>query len=345
MKTATNRNTHASARREFLSKASALSVASLLSLPRIASAEAALETTKIRFVIDDAICLVPQMLSADLLRLEGFAEVEYIKVNYEEHSSIGAAVAAGQGDFAQDAAISLLPLLDARQPVVILSGVHAGCWELFGGPRVRAVRDLKGKRIPIAAAGAEEHLLASSLVAYLGMDPRKDIQFVAIPSFDDQVKAFVAGDVDAMFAFPAQPQRLRAEKIGHVIIDSARDRPWSQYYCCAINANRNFIQRNPVATKRALRAILKATDICAQDPQRAARFLVDKGYEARYETAVEVLNKLPYGRWRDVNPEDTLRFHALRLHETGLVKSNPNKLVAEGTDWRFLNELKKELKR
>lgn len=80
-----------------------------------------------------------------------------------------------------------------------------------------------------------------------------------------------------------------------------------------VGANRDFAMRIPVATKRALRAILKATDICAQDPQRAARYLVTKGYEPSYETALEVLSNLSYGRWRDFNAEDTLRFHALRL--------------------------------
>ena len=44
------------------------------------------------------------------------------------------------------------------------------------------------------------------------------------------------------------------------------------------------------------------------------------------------------------NPEDTLRFHAIRLHEVGIVKSSPQRLIANGTNWRFLNELKRELK-
>jgi NitT/TauT family transport system substrate-binding protein len=34
----------------------------------------------------------------------------------------------------------------------------------------------------------------------------------------------------------------------------------------------------------------------------------------------------------------------LRSHEVGMIKSNPQKIIALGTDWRFLNELKKELK-
>ena len=28
----------------------------------------------------------------------------------------------------------------------------------------------------------------------------------------------------------------------------------------------------------------------------------------------------------------------------GLIKSGPQKIIAQGTDWRFINELKKELK-
>jgi hypothetical protein len=52
-------------------------------------------------------------------------------------------------------------------------------------------------------------------------------------------------------------------------------------------------------------------------PHRA-RFLLAKGYEPRYELALEVLKELPYRRWRDANPEDTLRFHALRLPSTGV---------------------------
>jgi hypothetical protein len=41
---------------------------------------------------------------------------------------------------------------------------------------------------------------------------------------------------------------------------------------------------------------------------------------------------------------DAVRFYSLRLHEAGLIKSSPQKIIAQGTDWRFLNELKRELK-
>ena len=56
------------------------------------------------------------------------------------------------------------------------------------------------------------------------------------------------------------------------------------------------------------------------------------------------MREIPYGRWRDYNPEETVRFYALRLREAGMVKGAPQKLIARGTDWRFVEQLKKELK-
>jgi hypothetical protein len=74
------------------------------------------------------------------------------------------------------------------------------------------------------------------------------------------------------------------------------------------------------------------------------RFLVDKGYTPRYDYALETLQDIPYGKWREYDPEDTIRFYALRLHELGMIKSSPQKILAQGTDFSFLKELKKELK-
>ena len=108
--------------------------------------------------------------------------------------------------------------------------------------------------------------------------------------------------------------------------------------------NREFVRRYPVATKRVLRAILKAADLCATEPARAAQRLVDGGFAERYDYALQTLSEMPYDKWREYDAEDTIRFYALRLHEVGMIKSSPHKIIAEGTDWRFLNELKRELK-
>ena len=84
--------------------------------------------------------------------------------------------------------------------------------------------------------------------------------------------------------------------------------------------------------------------MCALEPERSAKLLVDKGITTHYDYALQMMKEIPYGKWREYDPEDTVRFYALRLNEAGMIKSSPQKIIAQGTDWRFLRELKKELK-
>ena len=129
-----------------------------------------------------------------------------------------------------------------------------------------------------------------------------------------------------------------------MIVNTTIDRPWSQYFCCMLVGNREFVRRHPVATKRAVRAILKADQICALEPERVARDLVAQGYTKSYDYALQTMKEVPYGRWRQYDPEDAVRFYALRLQEAGVIASTPQKIIAEHTDWRFLTKLRKELK-
>lgn len=327
-------------RRRFLGSISALGATWLLPTSP-AAAEPPPEVKQIRFGYIPTVCLAPLFLAEGLLHSEGFERVEYF-----DNTISGPVDKAGAVwvDFFQNDAASTLYGQDRGLATVALAGIHGGCYELFGNERVEAIRDLKGKRVAIDAFGGVAHVFIASTVAYVGIDPRKDIDWRVAGSWPDAMRLFVDGKADAFLAGPPQPQELRSWKIGHVIVDTVQDRPWSQYFCCLLVARREFAQKYPAATKRVLRAMLKAADICAQEPERAARYLAAKGYERRYELALEVLKELPYRRWRDANPEDTLRFHALRLREGGLITENPNRLIARGADWRFLNELKKELK-
>jgi NitT/TauT family transport system substrate-binding protein len=288
-----------------------------------------------------SLCTVPPYIAQELLLAEGFSDVEYIKMQTGLPGS--AALAHGQADLSLNFAGPLIVSLDAGNETVVLGGVHVGCFELVTTDRICTIRGLKGKTIAITAPGGSHHIFASSIVSYVGVDPRTDIHWVTHPP-TEQIRLLTEEKIDGLCAFPPTAQELRAKKIGHVVVNSAVDRPWSQYFCCMVEGNREFVRKHPVATKRALRAILKAADLCAADPDRAARFLVDNEFVKNYEYALQTMKELPYNKWREFDPEDTLRFYALRLHEIGMIKSSPQKLIAQGTDWRFLKELKKEMK-
>ena len=333
-------------RHDFLAQAAALTGGSLLPFSNTARAEPPPEVSRIRVAKIPAICLAPEYLAEEMLKLEGFTQIEYPELNRLDTQSL---LLEDVADISVGTPSDLPPLWDTNKGkgVVALAPIHGGCYELFARDPVLSVRDLKGRRVAIEsiAYGVNTaYYYVSSIAAYIGIDPRKDIKWVEGKTFIGAMQLFVDGKADAILGFAPQPRDLRAKKIGHVILNTTQDRPWSQYFCCVVVARREFVAQNPIATRRALRAFLKSADVCSNEPERAARMLVDKGYEPRYDVALEVLKELPYNHWREANPEDTLRFHALRLHEVGMIKSIPEKLIAQGTDWRFLNELKKELK-
>ncbi len=329
-------------RRGFLGGLALAGTAGFLGLhPELVAAEPPPETTKIRVVKSSGICVAPQYVAEEILQGGGFTEVQYVQEVAAQGT--GQPLPLGHADLGMAFSGPLIVRVDAGDPIVMLAGVHVGCYEVFGTDRVRAVRDLKGKTVAVPELGSAHHLFLASMVAYVGLDPRQDIQWVThAPSVSIQLLA--EGQVDALVGFPPVPQELRAKGIGHMVVSSAVDRPWSQYFCCIAVGNQAFVRRHPVATKRALRAILKATDMCAREPDRAAQLLVEKGYTPNYDYALQTLREIPYNRWREYDPEDTVRFYALRLREVGMIKSTPQKIIAQGTDWRFFNELKKELK-
>ena len=307
----------------------------------LAAAEPPPETTMLRLGQSPAICVAAQYLAQEFLPGEGFTKVDYVKMGPQLFVK---AVASGAVDFAMNFAAPLLIPVDAGEPIVMLGGGHVGCFELVGTDRVRAIRDLKGKTVAVAEMGGSDHVFLASMVAYVGLDPRKDVNWVVHPRAEF-IRLLADGKIDAVLAIPPQPQELRARKIGHVVVNSMMDRPWSNYFCCMAYTRRDFVRKYPVATKRVLRAILKGADVCAREPARAARFLVDKGFTKDYDYALQTMQEMQMAyRWREYDPEDTLRFYALRLHEAGMIKSSPQKIIAQGTDWRFLRELKKELK-
>jgi NitT/TauT family transport system substrate-binding protein len=285
--------------------------------------------------------VAPQYVAEAILPSEGFTEVQYVKV--PGAGKVYPKLVSGEADISIAFIAPFLVQVEAGDPIVMLAGIHPGCFELFATNGIRAVKDLKGRTVSIPELNGSGHLFTSVVAAHVGLDPKRDINWV-VQQPADSIQLLATGKIDALMAFPPVPQELRAKKIGQVIFNSLLDRPWSNYFCCLIAGNTEFVKKHPVATKRAMRALLKGNDVCTTKPEETASFLVKRGFTPNYDYALQALKELPYARWRDYSSEDSVRFFALRLQEAGFIKLNPKKLIAQGTDWRFLNELKKELK-
>jgi NitT/TauT family transport system substrate-binding protein len=318
-------------RRRFLGGLTLAGTAGLLGLyPRPGAAEPPPETTRLRLVAVYNSCFAPQFVAAEeFLQAEGFADVQYVQTaDGQVEYSPARAMASGKFDLVMSFLTNQLLLIEKGAPVLILAGDHIGCIELFAQHAIRSPRDLQGKSVAVIRkeASAPDYTFLASFVASVGLDVRRDLNLVVYPTVE-AMQRFADGQIDAFVAGPPLAQAFRARQVGHVLVNNGRDRPWSQYFCCTVAGHREFVRTHPVATKRALRAILKGNQVCALEPDRVAQSMVDKNViregGASYESVLQGLKEFSYATWREYDAEDSVRFYALRLQELGMITSTP----------------------
>jgi len=307
------------------------------------------ETTTVRIVSPPA-CDSGLMLAGDYLREEGFTDIRYIDTNFIERAWLlnhEADISVAHPEF-------ITASLDAGVPLVMLAGLHSGCLEVWAGPGIQSIGEMRGKKIAVRRADTSDqfYVFFATLLGYIGIDPLKDVQFLAAGTGPEMRAAFLEGHADAVLVGSTTgPNFRRLPKApGHVILATMTDKPWSQYLCCTLVAHRDWARQNPIATKRVTRAVLRATDAAARDQPRAARDAVAAAHAAVAGGADfaddsivrETMDMCTYD-WRELDPEETLRFFALRLAESKLIKSTPQQLIAQGTDLAYMRQLRKEL--
>ena len=252
-------------RRDFLATLSAAGVASILGIRRSLADEAPPEVTTIRLRRDPSICVAPWYIAEDLLRAEGFTDIRYVPAQSGPIQT--QMYTRGELDFGLSDPGMVVFRLDTGVPITALAGVHAGCFELFAHEPIRTISDLKGKKVGIDVLGSGKHRYVAVMAANVGLDPAQGHRMGRgfCPQPDGVVPhGVVRREESRCFSrVPPEPQELRARKIGRVILNTTTDQPWSQYFCCLLIGNREFVRDHPVATKRVVRALLKANDICA----------------------------------------------------------------------------------
>jgi NitT/TauT family transport system substrate-binding protein len=307
------------------------------------------ETTTVRWVSPPP--CDPLWNAKDYLLAEGFTDLQIVPITPTTTEWL----TADKADFNTGGYPSLIATnVDAGLPIVYLAGIHPGCYELFATPGIGTIRDLRGKTIAVNATNVSDQFYSffAILLAYVGIDPRTEVNFIEVPPDSAALRdAFLDGRSQAFIAPAASGPLLRRnpKNPGKVILDTTMDKPWSQYYCCNLVANRDWVRRYPIATKRFTRAILRAADGVAKDKPRAAREYVASGLNSTIGSPIneeitnEVIRDLSYD-WRELDPEETLRFFALRLADAKLVKGTPQQIIAQGSDFAYMRQLRTELK-
>jgi NitT/TauT family transport system substrate-binding protein len=196
-------------RRQFLTTVSLAGASGFVSAPLALAAEGAFETTTVRILKNPGICIAPQYVAEELLVGEGFTDIRYV----DQGPTLDLSVKIGRGDadFSLDFAARIVQTIDNGGAIMVLGGVHVGCYELFAKDEIRSISDLKGRTVGIQIGGTNPHAFLIAMAAHVGLDPRQDIHWII--STDPSVKPielFAEGKIDAFLGTPPEPQQLRA---------------------------------------------------------------------------------------------------------------------------------------
>jgi|SRR5271166_1756403 len=129
-------------RRRFLTSLSLAAAAGLFGASRGFADEGAPDTTTVRILKNPGICIAPQYVAEELLRGEGFADIRY--VDQGPTLDLSEKIGHGDADFSLDFAARTIQTIDNGGAIMVLGGVHVGCYELFAKYEIRSVGDLTG---------------------------------------------------------------------------------------------------------------------------------------------------------------------------------------------------------
>jgi NitT/TauT family transport system substrate-binding protein len=301
------------------------------------------ETTTIR--LGTPSCCGPLMASEPYLREEGFTDIQL--------QDAPAMPVARLVDGTIDLGIAFPPTLanaiDTGRNVVGIGPVHPGCIEIWATSDIQTLRDVRGRRVVVRGTTADDptYPYYAMFLKEAGVAP-SEVNWMVQPGADF-VRAFLEGQSDLLYlattglaAWKRNPART-----GHVVLDQVMAMPWAELDCCIITTTTDWLRANPVAAKRALRAIYRAADALPVDRLEAAKTATDKGLFGganNLELVREAANMVPFD-WRKYDVAESMRFHTKLLNEVGLVKVAPDEMVAKATDGRFAKELASELKK
>ncbi len=276
------------------------------------------------------------------LREEGFTDVQF--------SDMGtlAAITAGNAHIGNAFPQAFFSSVESGPKVVSLGGLHPGCVEIWAQPGIASVKDLKGRSITVTSKALTNlpYTYIAMALKQAGVDP-KDVNFV-VQADADTLKLYLEGKSDAVFVATTGAAALKANPAnkGKAIYSQVMDEPWKSNNCCFIIASEPWYRTNPIAAKRAMRAIYRTADALPADRADAAKLATDKGLfggAAALANVREAANMVPLD-WRAYDLDKAIRFYAPLLRDVGLLTVSTDDLL-KAVDLKIFKELSSELKK
>ena len=179
-----------------------------------------------------------------------------VELGYAASNTADAALLSGQAQVIAGGGAGAIAAAANGADVLLIAGIfNSTPFRLVAEPSIRTAADLKGKRIGITRPGSVTDMTARLAVEKIGLDPRTDVEYVAMGDIRVMLAGFGTGAIQAGMAYP--PDTAPLEDQGYnTLYDPARE--GFPYQHKAIEVTSDWARQYPAAVDRLLRGTIRA---------------------------------------------------------------------------------------
>jgi NitT/TauT family transport system substrate-binding protein len=203
---------------------------------------------------------------------------------------------------------------------------------LIGQPNVRSPEELKGKRIGVSSVGGMSAYLVREIIARNGLNPDRDVTFLAIGGTSARTAALFGGTIDA--ALVVAPDNYALERKGYRRLLMASD--YVNYPLSGVAASADFLAKNKAVAVSFLKGLMEGAKFTRENKSDAVSFIKsylkvpDEEAEKSYDFLIK---EMPQG----LLPEDAVVRAGMDFAKSAL-KLSPEAVpdISRVRDWSFV---------
>jgi NitT/TauT family transport system substrate-binding protein len=221
--------------------------------------------------------------------------------------------------------------------VYLACGINTLYWRLFSTPDVKTLDDLKGKKIGLTTMGSQEDAVMRFLLKERGINPDRDVSFLAVGAAPTRLAALSKGVVHASVFIP--PQDIAAEKLGlHPLIDLSQLGLYNPGSCFA--STKSYIKTHRDTVTRVMKAFIEGLKFYRENKEFVLKVTADfaqnrdtEVLNATYNTVTRFQDRIPYVNMKGIE----FMLKVIELRDPRAKNFDP----ANAVDSSFIHELEK----
>ena len=230
------------------------------------------------------------------------------------------AVIAGNVDFGTAGGSALLPIVRGLPMTFLFTTFNRANFSLYARPGIRAVQELKGKRLGISSFGSGPDSLVRDLLKDQGIDGGRDVSILPVGTGMERLIALKTGVVDAAVLSPSA--YMMAEEAGFRELFSFVRQGDYVYLQGGVIARNSLLKSEPALVEKFIRGSVKGLLYVRANRSDSVATLV-RTLKIKEEIAARVFDEIRPGITQDATVNEEQQRKALTPFVEKGVKEPP----------------------